>query len=289
MRISINFLKNKQFIISLIAIIFVFLLQYLLFFFEKSVYLSLLCLLVFYICLIFYRFSSRLYYYLLIILFVLTPFSYLISRDFANYFGANFVISLLFIAIHFLHEKRFKSKDLFLKRKLFMILTLVFLLLFAITINFVIDNKKTEKVIQKLRKPEEYYVKLDKISINDKIYENNIQIYIDIPENNSEVTGLFKIEGWTADINELSDSVIEDVYFFLDNKPENGGKFLGKKYTWIRREDVQRAFGEKYKDSGYYYEINSNMLENGLHKLYVYAKSNYFGWNYSVLNFVVDN
>lgn len=280
-------IKNNW--LSFLLIILTTICQYLLFYFGKSVFLSLYILLIFFIVITIHKKNIKIFYLLLIYFIILSSAFLLFNRDFANYIGMNILLCLIYLGIIFLFEKKFENLFIIKRNKIIINISIALLSIILVSLVFITDKANTDKVILRIKNPQKYYEKIENINYQNKVFNNNVLVYIDKPLENSKVSGRFSIEGWTADINELSESVIEDVYFFLDNKPENGGKFLGKKYTWIRREDVQRAFGEKYKDAGYYFEINSNMLENGLHKLYVYAKSSYFGWNYSVLDFVVDN
>lgn len=285
-----NFLiKNKKYLLLIIALLLLMFFQYILFFFEISVYFSLFVLLVFYSYFIFHKVKIKFYYFFLLVFFILIPFSYLISRDFANYFGINFVLTLLFIAIYSLFEGNLNNWEINRKNKTIGLIVILFLFLSVTAVTLITNEGNIKKVIFKLENPKDYYVKIDEVTYGGKSYKNNVVLFVDEPQDMSQVSGIFRIEGWAADMSELPGSKIEDIYFFLNDKPENGGKFLGKQFTWIRREDVQKIHGDKYKDSGFYFEANSRLLDNGLNKIYVYAKSNYFGWNYKILNIIVKN
>jgi len=116
-----------------------------------------------------------------------------------------------------------------------------------------------------------------------------MKVVVDTPKNGEKVSGLFALEGWAADLSDIEDASIDKIYVFLNNRPQDGGIFLERVDTKIRREDIAQDYGEKYKDAGYYMVINSHKLENGLNKIYVYAHSNYFGWHYSEVEINVDN
>jgi len=292
---NLNSVSIKYFIKNywklMLSLTIICLLQYLLYFFGKTVYLSAFLLIIFFLYLVFLNYNKKNIFAILIIFFILTPIYLPINRDFGNYFGINIVVTLLFFGILSLFQKKIssKKKDEITNNKGKLKYLIIFLLLILILLTIFLNQDETGSVILRIKNPEEYFKKVESTEYNGKEYKNNVIIYVDYPEDNTIVSGLFYIEGWAANISDIPDSKIYDVSFYLNYKPENGGKFLGKKYFWKRREDVQKIYGDKYKDSGYYFEINSRFLKNGLNKIYIYANSNYFGWVYTVLNINVRN
>ena len=277
----------KKFIIIFIFLSILIILQYLLFFFGKSVYLSIFLLLITLLSLLIFKNINK--ETILIIggiLLVLTPLLLLFNRDFSNYFGMNLISWCLFYFIVLTN----KGAICYISRKkrLMKIIMFILLIIFLI-LSFLTNIKDTHQVILKIKNPERYYAKINKFTYKDNVYHNDVIIEIDNPKQDTSVSGLFSVEGWAAEMCDLKGSGIESIYFFLGEKPHNGGKFLGKNFHWIRREDVQDLYGDKYKDSGFYFEMNSKLLDNGPNQIYVYAKSNYFGWNYKVLNIVIQN
>ncbi len=57
----------------------------------------------------------------------------------------------------------------------------------------------------------------------------------------------------------------------------------------LPREDIGNSYGEQFKNSGFIFNFDSIKFENGEHIIYVYAYSQYFGWDYVSFNIDVKN
>jgi len=74
---------------------------------------------------------------------------------------------------------------------------------------------------------DKYYSKVNYVVIDNKKYEEQINIGIDYPEKDSKVSGRVAIKGWAIEANSMDSTGIDKIEFFLDGKPGDG-KFLGK-------------------------------------------------------------
>ncbi|MBM3713656.1 MAG: DUF4214 domain-containing protein [Actinobacteria bacterium] len=57
----------------------------------------------------------------------------------------------------------------------------------------------------------------------------------------------------------------------------------------ILRKDAGNKYGEQFYLSGFNVDFDSTKLKNGNYKLYVYAHSPVFGWDYKEVNFFIEN
>lgn len=129
--------------------------------------------------------------------------------------------------------------------------------------------------------PKAYYnYNINLITKNKNIYTKNMKLILDSPVNfnfyKSEADTI-KFSGWAADFNSQKGTGIDNIEFWLDRKPLDG-KFLGEAVIGIERNDIAEKYGEKFRKSGYSFNLNIDNIEKGTHELNIYAHSLYFGW-----------
>jgi len=129
--------------------------------------------------------------------------------------------------------------------------------------------------------PKAYYNYNKNLIIKNKnIYTKNIKLILDSPVNfnfyKSE-SDIIKFSGWAADFNAERGTGIDNIEFWLDGKPLEG-LFLGRAIIGIERNDIAEKYGEKFRKSGYSFNLNIDNIEKGTHELNIYAHSLYFGW-----------
>jgi len=221
------------------------------------------------------------------------PLLFLFSKfDFSNYIALNIVtLSFLAVAVYLLRNKLARSfrnsGKISFKKKIGY--TLAFLGILFIVLSIFNNQRGTENALLRFFHPEKYYIEIEKLEINGVEYANEMKVVINEPQDGDRVSGLFELKGWAADLSDIEDVSIDKIYVFLNNKPQDGGVFIERVDTKVRREDIAGEYGEKYKDAGYSIIINSRRFENGLNRIYVYANSNYFGWDYTEVEIYVDN
>ena len=291
----INGLKSKilNLLVVICACIFCVFIQNILFILNKSIYFGSFLMLIVTVFFIYIGFTDKEILILNGLFLIICPILLILGKfDFSNYIALN-IISLSFLfGIVYLFRKnlisicdRLKNDNL---KKVFKYI-LIFLSIIFIILSIFADQEKTNQVILRYFHPEEYFKEIDKVELNGTEYKNKVKVVINNPENGDSVSGLFVLEGWASDLSEIDDAAIDKIYVILNSKPQDGGIFLGRVDTKIRREDVADVYGEKHKDAGYYIEINSRKFKKGLNEIYVYAHSNYFGWKYTKIELHVSN
>src|SRR4030042_5820451 len=274
--------KILNFLVIISTSLFCVFIQSILFFLDKSIYLGSFLMLLATVFFIFIDFLDKEILILDGLFFIICPILLILGEfDFSNYIALNIVsLSFLFVIAYLFREKLISSYNRLRNgnlRKIFKCILISLSIIFIILSIFT-NQEKTKQVFLKIFNPEEYFKEIDKIEINGFEYTNKMNVTIDSPKNDAEISGLFALEGWAAELTDIEDASIDKIYIYLNNKPEDGGIFLGRVDTKIRREDVADRYGQKYKDAGYYIEINSRKFKNGLNKIYIYAHSNYFNW-----------
>ncbi|MEA2015579.1 MAG: hypothetical protein U9O59_02530 [Actinomycetota bacterium] len=283
-------LKSIVIISTLIVCIVI---QYALYFLEKSIYLGSLLMLIVSAFFVFLGFSDKELLILDGLFIIACPILFIFSKfDFSNYIALNIIVlSFLAAAVYLLKDKLAsfyrKSGKINFKKKIGYIL--VFLIILFIILSVASKREETENALLEFFQPEKYYKEIDKIELDGAEYENEVKVVINKPQDGDRISGLFELKGWAADLSDIEDASIDKIYVFLNNKPQDGGLFLERVDTKIRREDIAQEFGDRYKDAGYYMVINSRRFEDGLNKIYVYAHSNYFGWDYAGVEIYVEN
>jgi len=284
--------KISRFIVIISTLFLCIFIQYILFLLAKSIYLGIFLMLIVSTFFVFIGFSDKELLILNGLFIIVCPLLFIFSKfDFSNYISLNIItLSFMAVTVYLLKDKLisgyYKSKKISFKKNAGYVLA--FLGVIFIILSVFNNKEETENVIERVFRPEKYYREIDKVKLGGVEYLNEMKVIVDRPESGDNVSGLFELEGWAADLSGIEDACIDKIYLFLNNKPQDRGIYL-ERVDRIRREDVAEKYGEKYKDSGYYIVINSRKFEDGLHKIYVYAHSNYFGWAYAEVEIYADN
>lgn len=134
-----------------------------------------------------------------------------------------------------------------------------------------------------------YNMKL--ITKNKNIYTKNMKLILDEPVSfnfyKSE-EDIVNFLGWAADFNTERGTGIDNIEFWLDGKPLEG-EFLGKAKIGIERNDIAEKYGEKFRKSGYSFDLNIANIEKGTHELNICAHSLYFGWENITYNINISD
>jgi len=283
-------LKSILIISTLIACV---LIQYVLYSLDKSIYLGSLLMLAVSVFFVFLGFNDKELLILDGLFLVICPLLFLFSKfDFSNYIALNIItLSFLAVAVYLLKDKltTFYTKSGKISSKKKTGYVLAFLGILFIILSVFNNREGTESVLLRFFQPEEYYMEIDRLELDGVEYTNEMKVVINEPQNGDRMSGLFELKGWAADLSDIEDVSIDKICVFLNNRPQDGGVFLERIDTKIRREDIAQEYGEKYKDAGYSIIINSRRFENGLKSIFVYAHSNYFGWDYAEVEIYVDN
>jgi uncharacterized protein YkwD len=110
-------------------------------------------------------------------------------------------------------------------------------------------------------------------------------LYVDVPAEGNNVSGVVVIEGWSADLGRPGGTGVDLVHVYLDGSKEEGGTFLGAATLGVSRPDVFNVFG--VHDTGYRLSWDTASLSNGAHTLFVYARSTVTGaWKLATRNVV---
>lgn len=203
----------------------------------------------------------------------------------------SFYVSSLFVlaTLVYIYEWKLEKKITLVKRKrvyscfsLFLmasfLFTSIFLNLTDIKVYF-FNNFYKEK----------YFNEIDMIEVNGEDIYNEMDFLVETPGDYNIINGIFTIEGWAIDESEIPGTKIDYVGIYFDNKPQDGGEFVSRCKYGIKREDISEAKGEKFKNSGFLYRMDSNKIEDGLRKFYIYFHSNNFEWKYDTLELLINN
>ncbi|MHB8278406.1 MAG: hypothetical protein ACYDIA_12240 [Candidatus Humimicrobiaceae bacterium] len=115
-----------------------------------------------------------------------------------------------------------------------------------------------------------------------ELYDKDIKIYIDIPNDKEIIYNNLEIEGWALDINSSLDSNspgIDKIEIWLDGYP-GIGKLLVEGNLNKERSDLVPVFGQQFLKAGYLYKVDINDLGKGKHMIFVFAHSIYSGWKF---------
>lgn len=140
--------------------------------------------------------------------------------------------------------------------------------------------------------PKAYYnYNINLLTKNKNIYTKNMKLILDSPVNFNFYKGeadTVKFSGWAADFNSQKGTGIDNIEFWLDGEPLEG-TFLGKAVIGIERNDIAEKYGEKFRKSGYSFNLNIDNIEKGTHELNIYAHSLYFGWESITYKININN
>ena len=160
----------------------------------------------------------------------------------------------------------------------------MFILLF-VSVNF----NDTKLIFYRTILKDRYFREITPIIEDENVYDSDMIISIDIPENYSTVRGVFLIGGWAIEGSRLPDSRIDGIFIYLNNTPINGGKFIGKAAYGGRREDVAEIYGDRFVNSGFNFLVDGTSFRNSLYTFYICFHSRYFGVEYRKLELFVKN
>ena len=294
----INYIKKKSGL-SIYLSLFILLVVSLVF---RSIKLDLYPISIFLMSLIFifsqyFNFKYRYFIGFALVMLIACPFMLISGYEkLAEYF-ANYVYGFLVLGIigYFLDNLREKVK----KKGYFKIYKIIFLSIFIIFFIFYVfvggkDYIKTiptevKEIYMRTFHKEVYYSLKEEVLVNGEVLRGDVLMYIDTPQDGDNISGVFKLEGWAAEPwCYKKDSVIDKMDVFLDGKPWNG-KFIGSTEPNIFREELGEMYGEQFNNCGFRLFIDSQEFENGIHTIYVYAHSSYFGWSSVNFNIYVNN
>lgn len=277
-------IKAKIYFYSLLISLLSIGIFYLLFFFGKSIYWALFFIFIVFLGLTQLPFLKKIVLIMILWFIIAIPVSFwIIDYRFANYVSLTPLLYTILFAFLVFFEKKLEFKTKYFK------FIIIFLILVFLAGSSLTNYEETVEVINRISDPEGYYAEFSYALYNREIYPNNVVVQIDYPQGNEIIKGIIIIKGWTADLSEIPDAQVNKIYAFMDGKPYEGGKFLGEIDSRTRRMDVAEAYGDRHKDSGFYFELFSNRYSNGWHTIYVYTHSNYFGWNYNKVKLYFDN
>jgi spore coat protein CotH len=107
--------------------------------------------------------------------------------------------------------------------------------------------------------------------INGGSETGDITIYIDRASENEFIDNSLEIIGWALNEEGGQDIGVEHILLF-DGPDISRDGFLGEATMGLARVDVADYYGNpSFRDSGFEIYVNTLFLENGLHKLYLYA------------------
>ena len=209
------------------------------------------------------------------------------------YMLAFFILSF----ITYVYEDRFERKINFRKKtKVYSYLLLSFIILFLFSAIFF--NRVDIKVhfFNKFF-TEKYFQGIDVVQVDGKDidYEINFSAevsgnyYMMAPGDYYVVDNYFKVIGRAIDESDIGGSKIDYVGIYLDSGPQDGGRFIARCDHGIEIEDTDTEIGERFEGKGFTCQIDSNKIEDGIRKLYIYFHSNNFGWKYEELDLIVKN
>src|SRR4030042_790419 len=104
-----------------------------------------------------------------------------------------FIHFFLFVIFYLFREKLISSYNRLRNgnlRKIFKCILISLSIIFIILSIFT-NPEKTKQVVLKIFNPEEYFKEIDKIEINGFEYTNKMNVTIDSPKNDAEISGLF--------------------------------------------------------------------------------------------------
>jgi hypothetical protein len=96
-------------------------------------------------------------------------------------------------------------------------------------------------------------------------------ITIDHPRTEIVAGQTVLIDGWAIHSAADSGTGISKVHIYLDGPAGEGGTMIGTATYGTDRPDVARVHGDRYRYSGYRFNWDSDDIEPGSHKLYIYA------------------
>ena len=213
-----------------------------------------------------------------------------LAEYFVRYVYGFLVLGIVCYFLDNLREKVKKKGYFKIYKKFFLF---IFIIFFVGSMGYIIYIKtiptEVKEIYMRIFRKEEYYSFNEEVLVNGEVLRGGILIGIDTPQHGDNINGVFKLEGWAAEPwCYKKDSVIDKIEVFLDGGPWNG-RFIGSTEPNIFREESGEMYGEQFNNCGFRLFIDSQEFENGIHIIYVYAHSSYFGWSSVNFNIYVNN
>jgi hypothetical protein len=289
---NLKFLPRGRFIIACAVLTFFNLLV--LYFFPRNIYTDILFVLTVFFAFKFLGFSGINIFFYSIIYLIIAAVITLINNYIILYKWSGstsfYVLALFILAIlTYLYEQKLEFRIRAGRKKIaYLSLCIFFILTFLASTAFININDTKIYFFNKFY-TEKYFDEIEVIDIGGKDIYNKMSFFIEKPRDNLLIKDIFTIEGWAIDESEIAGTEIDYVAVYLDNKPGDGGKIIGRGQHGILREDLAETKGEQFEKSGFWCRIDSNRIEDGIRKFYVYFHSNNFGWKYDLLELFIHN
>jgi hypothetical protein len=201
------------------------------------------------------------------------------------YMAALFILTFLSYIYEEKIENRISSKKI---RKIYARALLFLLVIFLFSATFF--NRLDIKVHFFNRMlTDKFFNEIEAIDVDGVKISNDMDFEVEYPVDYSIIKDDFTIEGWAVDESDIQGSKIDYIAVYANNTPQDGGIFLGKCEFGIRNPDIGIKKGEEYVNSGFTTQIDSDKIEDGITKLYVYFHSNNFEWMYEEVDIIVNN
>lgn len=298
-----NFRQNNSLpeLILILFLIFVVILS----FSSDKPYLYVYTIIIFYLIILFSELlfeDNKIYFFYSLFFLIICVILLLSKTNFLVQNFANYVFAFLFIGVAsiFLDSliKKLKGKKKFVIYKF--ILFFLFSLLSVVTIffyfnDFLVSFKNIQLSVLKRTNEQkyfsEYYKNIDRIFLKGRFIDNDTQLDIIFPNEKLQIVDsiYMYIEGRII-ISDYSESFeIKEIGLWLDGEPGKG-RYLGNANFVI---DTNTDNTDLDFDNKEYYVFNIDIkldnIEDGAHKLHIYAQSELFGWEQEVIDFEFRN
>jgi hypothetical protein len=208
--------------------------------------------------------------------------SYNVSRMFLEsmsfYAAAFFILAF----VNYVYEKKAEKKS-DKRKKIYFYLSIAFVALYLFSAVFF--NRVDIKVHFFNRfMSDKYFKEVEVVQVDGRKVYNEMIYSVELPGQYYIIDDYFTVEGWAADESDIRGSRIDYVAVYEGGKPGEG-RFITRCDYGIDRSDI----GERFMDAGFTCQIDSNRIDDGIRKLFVYFHSNKFGWKYEEVPVIVNN
>jgi spore coat protein CotH len=125
--------------------------------------------------------------------------------------------------------------------------------------------------------------------INKSSETKDVTIYIDIAAENEFIDNSLEIIGWALNEEGERDTGVEHILLF-DGPGMSRDRFLGEATIGLARVDVADYYeNPSFRDCGFEIYVNTLFMENGPHKLYLYAFDSYGNYTLRKIDIEVEN
>jgi hypothetical protein len=208
--------------------------------------------------------------------------SYNVSRMFLE--SMSFYVATFFILafVNYVYEEK-AEKKLDKRKKIYFYLSIAFVALYLFSAVFF--NRVDIKVHFFNRfLADRYFKEVEVVQVDGRKVYNEMIYSVEQPGQYYIIDDYFTVEGWAADESDIEGSRIDYVAVYEGGKPGEG-RFIASCDYGIDRSDI----GERFMDPGFTCKIDSNRMDDGIRKLFVYFHSNNFGWKYEEIPVIVNN